>query len=607
MPRASRWLCPLLIAATGAAMAAWTWGTWPDVLIDYGRELYIAWRLAEGEALYRDVAHFNGPLSQVANGALFQLFGAGLCTLVAANGAVLAAATALLYRLLARASGRWAATAACVTFLTVFAFSQYVPVGNYNWACPYSHEMTHGLALCLGALACLGAYLRRARARWCVGAGLCLGLAFLTKAEVFAAGLGATAGGGALAWWVRRPGRRRMRRHGAALAAGLAAPPLVAFLALWAAMPAGQALEGTLGSWPHALNPELAANRYYRRGMGTLEPGRNLARMGLWAVRYAAVVLPAALLALGMRQRRRRARLWAAAGLFALVAGVLGANSLRLRWQMAWLEALRPLPLVMLGLGLWAGASALRARAEPQRAPRAVLQVALVAFAFLLMLKMLLHVRVYHYGFALAMPATLMAVVALVGWAPAAVARRGGSPAVFLGAALALWAVALAAHVGIAWRLVGRKTEWVGEGADAFRAGPRAPRLNAALALVAEHVGREETLAVLPEGAMVNYLARRPNPTPYVKFAPPEWIMFGRDRWLAAFQTSPPDAVLLVHKDSSEYGFRFFGRDYARDLGAWLAARYRGVARAGAVPLRGREFGLLVLRRRAQAGEGGRE
>ena len=58
-----KWWGPLCGVAVGAAMLAWTWGTWPDVLVDFGGELYVPWRLAEGDVLYRDVAYFTGPLS----------------------------------------------------------------------------------------------------------------------------------------------------------------------------------------------------------------------------------------------------------------------------------------------------------------------------------------------------------------------------------------------------------------------------------------------------------------------------------------------------------------------------------------------------------------
>ena len=70
-------------------MAAWTWRTWPDVLIDFGREAYVAWRLAEGDVLHRDVVYVSGPLSPYWNALWFRVFGASLDTLFVANAIVL--------------------------------------------------------------------------------------------------------------------------------------------------------------------------------------------------------------------------------------------------------------------------------------------------------------------------------------------------------------------------------------------------------------------------------------------------------------------------------------------------------------------------------------
>ena len=68
--QASHWfraaVPPVVLATTSLAMLAWTWGTWPDVLIDFGRELYIAWQLAAGKTLYADIPYFHGPLSPCA-------------------------------------------------------------------------------------------------------------------------------------------------------------------------------------------------------------------------------------------------------------------------------------------------------------------------------------------------------------------------------------------------------------------------------------------------------------------------------------------------------------------------------------------------------------
>ncbi len=53
--------------------------------------------------------------------------------------------------------------------------------------------------------------------------------------------------------------------------------------------------------------------------------------------------------------------------------------------------------------------------------------------------------------------------------------------------------------------------------------------------------------------------------------------MFGEAEKLAALQAAPPDAVLLIHKDTSEYGLPLFGRDYGRALFAWVQSRYHEV------------------------------
>ena len=59
-------------------LLAFTWRRWPDVLVDFGRELYVPWRLAEGAILYRDVAYFNGPFSPYFNAVLFRVFGTSM-------------------------------------------------------------------------------------------------------------------------------------------------------------------------------------------------------------------------------------------------------------------------------------------------------------------------------------------------------------------------------------------------------------------------------------------------------------------------------------------------------------------------------------------------
>jgi hypothetical protein len=564
-------------------MCAWTWRAWPDPVIDFGRELYVPWRLTQGEVLYRDLAWFNGPLSPYANALAFRLFGTGLMTLVWLNLALLAGLTAMLHGLFARLADRLAASAACSVLLAVFGFGQYVGIANYNWVTPYSHEMTHGLFLAVAALSALAQWRFGGRSGWLVVAGAALGLSALTKVETFVAAAAPCAV--VLSW--PRPGARALARFGAAALV----PPLAAFALLALALPPREALRGTLGAWPALLESEVTRLPFYQAGLGIDRPAERLAEMLRWSGGWLLVLGPAVGLAFAGRGARGfglRLALWAAV---AVSAGLFFAGS-----RIPWLAALRPLPLVTLAV---LGALAVAAIRQPAERMRWTLALAFAALALATLAKMILNARVGHYGFALALPATLLAVVAGVGWLPAWLDRIGAHGVVLRAAALAVLAFASVEHVRETGRWLERKTTWVGEGRDAFRADARGHAVSRAVAAIESSNAR--SLAVLPEGVLLNYLTRTPNPTPYVNFMPPELLFFGEDAWLAAFAARPPELIVLVHKDTSEYGYPFFGRDYARELARFVESAYRPIALIGQEPLRpGTRFGIRLLRRAEQ-------
>src|ERR1039457_1870442 len=62
-----RWAPAVSLAGVVLIMLVWTWGRWPDLLIDFSRDLYTSSQLAEGKVLYRDIAFFTGPLSPTLN------------------------------------------------------------------------------------------------------------------------------------------------------------------------------------------------------------------------------------------------------------------------------------------------------------------------------------------------------------------------------------------------------------------------------------------------------------------------------------------------------------------------------------------------------------
>lgn len=561
-PSLSRGFAPLLIAVSFVALCVWTWGTWPDVAVDFGREVYVPWRLREGDRLYRDVSYFTGPLSPHLNALMFALFGVSLRTLFCVNLALLAGFCVLLYRVMRELGDPLAALAAVLAFLAMFAFGQQTGIGNYNFIAPYSHEATHGLMLGVLALAAIARACARKRLSLIVIGGVCVGLSLLTKLEMAVAALGSN-----LVCLVcvqrQRLAPGSPTRVWSGFLAGVAVPPAIGSLF----MPWSDVLAALFVS----LNGRAWMIEFYRRGMGSDAPLSNallaIAAAGAWCLLLA----PAWVLA------RRPAKghlsgVWlvAAYGLF-----FVGTY----RW-IPWPAAARALPI---GCGIALAHCVVQVRRGSGEL-RYALGAGFAALGALLLGKMLLNSRFGHYGFVLAVPATLLSIVALVSWSASAFDRRGGTGNMLRWAGCGLCAMLALLHLERTERFIGQKHVAIGTGGDAFRADLRAVYLRPALARLTQ-TRAEETFAVLPEGVMLNYLARRSSSTPYLNFMPLELDLFGSERILQNFVAHPPTRIVLVHKDTTEYGYPLFGRDYAQPLRHWIDANYTSEARYGDQPL----------------------
>ncbi|MBM3988494.1 MAG: hypothetical protein FJ294_11135 [Planctomycetes bacterium] len=573
--RRSGWAHFASLACAFVALMAWTWGTWPDAIVDFGRELYVPWRMSEGALLHRELAWFNGPLSPNFNALLFELFGVGLWTLLWANAALFAGSLALLHFVLRRATSSGAATVACIVAIATCGFGQQVGIGNYNQLAPYSHEATHGLLLALASLALLTAWSGRGSILLVLAAGFTTGLAFLTKPETFVAALAGSLVALVLASW-----NARFRSVRALVAFALGA--LTAVLLAWSlqipAHGSAAAWRSTLGAWPQLASSSVSELKFYRDGMGIDAPLANIGWMLAWALGALA------LLGLGIGVGTlvaRKAGERAGAGACALASAI----ALGLLWTMLpWSQAARPWPLVALATLVSATWSTLRQRGADRRPVLA----GFAALSLALLAKMLLNARLEQYGFTLALPATALVAALLWSNLPALLARRKLSPGVARAAGAMLLVALVFASLAATRRYHQRKLFSLGTGPDEFRTDARGQVLDATLQWLERARTASTsapTLIALPEGVMVNYLARLENPTPYINFMPPELVLFGEETILAALRATPPDIVLLTHKDTAEYGFPWFGRDYGRALVRWVMENYEPAALIGDPPL----------------------
>jgi hypothetical protein len=571
----------------------WSWRKWPDPIIDFGRELYIPWQITRGQVLYRDIASLFGPLSPYVNALWFRLFGVSLTTIAVCNVVIFAAVLAGIYRFVRACADRVTATAATLLTMLVFGFSQYVDVGNYNFVCPYSHEATHGLAISIALLLCLArAMATRGRVSWAAG-GLCFGLVTLTKPEMAVAALAATTAailGSAL---LDRHERPRLGLNVALFSLAAMLPPLGFFLFFLGHMGLAPALRATAGAWVQAAGTGIAASPFYLRVTGLDQPIANLTRMLLTFAGFAIFVGAAMVVSRARSatppstiQRVQQAALLLAASAFSVVATVFYA-----------------LPLIVLSTLVVSVLLLRGARGDRDRSLRFLWIVVWSAFALVLLAKMGLNARIVHYGFYLALPATVATIVLIVWLIPQAIDGWSGGGSTFRVIALCAFVAGLAPYLWIAHGRYQSKTVPIGSGGDLFFASsdPRAWQGVAVRDVLAQlRSAPGATLAVLPEGVMLNYLSRRRSPLRVVNLMPPELMAFGQADILRSLEAAPPDTVLLMHRDVAEYGVPPFGESaaYGGPILSWVRAHYQVIGVIGDDPSNRRGFGIVVFGRR---------
>jgi hypothetical protein len=591
LARPTFWASALLLSAW---LVAGSWMRWMNPQIDFGHEVYTPWRLLQGEHLGKILV---GPLSNYVNAGIFAIGGVSVRTLVIANLAIFAGIVVLLHRLLRQAFGFLAASLATLGTVAVFGFGDYVASGNYNYAAPYIHAATHGMLLLLLFANLL---LRPLRNRWVAGvpAGAVLGLLTLTKVEFL---LTAAALLGAFALFAMVHRQRQPWGWIAGCVLGATSVALLAGLLLAVLTsepnPAWLVTAAMLGPFRYSA---------YFRGtytafLGWDAPGRNLLHMAWTTASFLAGV---GMLALWFRAGER---LPAPRWRWAVVA-VATTLMLMAATEVRWLLVASVFPgalLVILAIGL---VRIHRTKASRTQLPgRFRAQGILLVAALAMLTRMALAPRLYHYGFFQAMLAGAFLLGFLLRELPCQLARtramqRG------LGLAVAVFlAVGASDLVRQSQAAYARRTLAFGEGADRLYAfppdlSPEPTLLEAARRfLQSEPLAKDATVAVVPEGCLLNFQLRKPSPQPFLDFLPAVFAS-GSEQPLRALQAHPPDYVVAISRPMRELGYPYFGSEPASGqfVAEWIESAYEERMRIGAHPFHSDAPGLVILRYRGR-------
>jgi hypothetical protein len=585
----------VLVALAFVFAAAISWRRWPDLLVDFGGQLYIPWRLANGAVLYRDLFYFaGGPFSQYFNALLFKFFGASFFTLIVANLILVAVTLVVIYRRFAIATDVWTATTICLGIVLVFAFNEYTSIGNYNYIAPYSHEVLHGLLLSILAIAWLADWLAHRKIRHAVAAGFCSGIVFLTKPDIFTA-LAVADLVAFIVFFTGHPSRRFAAKSLTAFLSAALIPSLGFFIYFSSVENRRESLRAVIFGWLPLFQTTVVKNPYYQWCLGLDQPFTHLRETALHFLFIVAAVVFYAVVFRFAQKLESKAAKWS-------LLSLLAAPLLFLAIRFNWINCGASLPLL-------AFTTCILLRENHQKLPlgrSSVFPVLWSAFGLVLLLKLGLFPRIWHYGFALAMPAFVSAVYLLLWLLPLLLEKKFRTPAFPFRVIVCL--VLLIGFGNLFFqsqKFYASKNLTVGQGNDRLLAyGPEGNSLEtrttqAALSWIETNVPAGATIAAVPEGLTLNYLSRRINPTPCLDWNPTMFTVFGQEKMTAAFEQNPPDYVLIVEWKTYEFGIGYFGREpgYGVELMQWIRSHYQPVQLFGSEPLQNGLFGIKVLKR----------
>lgn len=577
------------------------WRKWGDIILDYSREIYIPWQLSCGKVLYRDIDYVNGPLAPYINTIWFKLSGVSINNLFIFNLIITFILTYIIYKIIIKVCDRITATLSCLMLLIIFAFS-FSP--TYNFISPYDHNLTYGFFFSVLMIYYVFNYQYRPQLIKIACAGFCLGLVFLTKAELFLAAIMTVI----IAMTITQK-VIKLQAHSLHLIIitllGSMLVPVLFFLGYFSSqMPFNQALHAIVGNWYFIFNSPITKIKFYQILTGFDEPVKNILLMLLSFIILIDIFTGGFIIEFIKNGRFKENK-------FGMLTIILVFGVLLFLLFFAKIEQVkyvilsisRGLPLISLST-VALSCFLFRKSEDGVDKIKSAQLIIWSLFGFFLLGKIILNSTFRYYGFVLTIPAMLSIVMLTVWLVPKLLIEYFGKCLFFRTFAIIGLTIFLLVIFFYTDKRYSGKDQLVGKGSDIFYVYDppefkgRARLINQMVTYIETSIPAQASLLVLPEGAMINYLTRRPSPIPLISFTPGEIAAFGETYILNSLKEQSPDFILLVHRPTTEFGIGFFGTDpnYGKRIMDWVTNHYTSVIRIGSEPLKDNHFGMKLLK-----------
>ena len=592
--RSERWGFPAILIL-GLAMATISWQKWADLIVDYGQQLYIPWQISEGKVLYRDMDYLFGPFSAYLHASLFKIFEPGIMVLVWFNLGVVVALSSTIYLLFQYFSNSLTATLTTLAFLGIFAFGQYMGGGNFNFICAYSYELAHGICLSFIILWIFIQTLEHPNHLKLICIGLLTGVVYLTKPEVFLALAAALALG---FYFIFKKHTLPNNSLGLLLGTFLIAPILTTTY-FSTQVPLSQALSYIFLPWFHVIGSSLSDLPLYQWVLGTDSLGKNVWKMISYFLLVSGFFL--GLILLGRRLENITKKSCLAGWILSLI--MISALAY---WHKSVpiFDLPRSFPLIVLAFSIYLFFKILKSTAEVSNRLLGLLVFSI--FSLVLMFKMVFNVQIAHYGFALALPATLILIHILTHEVPKQISSHSKLHDFYHPLTITAVALFIALHIKFEYKMYSLKSQSVGSNSDTLVdyhsfLSSRGIIFNDAIAFIQKEIPKEAHFAAIPGSIMLNYMTRRESPLKYIYLNPGIFQLIGEYQIREDLKNARPPYIILVEQKFPQHGRTNFGKDFGKETYQWILRNYGLIQQYGAQPFATEDFGIQILKRKSPA------
>lgn len=587
----------ILLGLISAFYIALYWQKWCDPISDFGRELYVAWRISQGQILYKDIASLFGAFPTCWNAFLFIIFGPSIMTLTTFDTFVTLFIAALIYRFFYKTCGRLTAVMTSTAYLVLFAFNFADISRCMYYLAPYSHSNLYALFFAFCSLNLFQIYSFQQKFSALFLLGTCLGFMVLSRLEIFLL-FSVSLAVGLILYYLKSKMPLKAVFTGLALAFIGFIQPIASFLLYFnQKIPTGGVFLKIIGY--NSKWREIQSLHLYQSLGGYDNWSVNLKKILLCLGWYILFLLGLHIFYKGIKKLKENGKSAEGWILVMTFAALLAQTAFLLSNEYLGVSRCE---IFFLPVYIFLYFRKIIKSRNDRGLPGNISLLILGVWSLLMAFKLPFNPNLTEYGLIYYLPGSLACLVLLVADYPEYAQERyhsGWIAKVILIACFFLVFIytfqASVTHAG--WKIV-----TINEGPNRLKifddrnmnvSGNDIARL---IIWTKKNVPPDATFILLPNGAMMNFLAKRPNPTPYDTFMPAEVLTFDKDKILESVSQHPPDYFIINHRQKLASGDLVIGMTFNNFIYTWIKTDYTRIWESG-INRKPGNFGIEIFQK----------